>query len=527
MAFLCYATKKCQKKTRRAPMPAPRPPSPSWSARPPVCVLFCYFNVDHAMNNEGAAREFHQFLFIVLYAVCMLALSSRLFARIFLGVCCAILVLLWLPSLKYPVVSDTLIYALLGKSIWTTGTYVLDGVPHIKYLPTYPFFAYPLVWLFGMTPGMKIASLLSGMGVLIAAYAMLRRMFSSGIAVCSVAILLFHHGFIVMTMLGASDLLCTLFFLLSLLCYLRAEKNQLWYILCGFLLGLSLLTRYNAVPLLLFYPVYTFFARRRHVRSVWLWAGMLLGGGLFSLWFIRKALLTGSPFSNDYTAEFAERSMGTVENALVNIVYYADPLKNILPILFLSSLYEIMRRRGRPLFLTGAMSAVWAIFLVWPVRNIRYLVPGYVILIGFGVAGLFDLIQRAGRFKIHLAAAITAGLVSTHALAACLYTYGACNAAFDRTIGGIPKNLGLASEGFYAWHLDREYINKRAEAGATVIDDSSVFSPGMFRSDLRVTDDRTACPAYMITQKAGSGESILFQTEDWPVTYVIKKSCEL
>lgn len=455
----------------------------------------------------------------------MFVFQKRLFPQVLLGACCAILVLLWFPSLKYPVVSDTLIYALLGKSLWTTGTYVLDGAPHVKYLPTYPFFAYPLAWLFGITPGMKLASLFSGMGVLIAAYALLRRMFSRGIAICSIALLLFHHGFIVMTMLGASDLLCTLFFLLSLLCYLQAEKNQRWYILCGLFLGGSLLTRYNAVPLLLFYPAYTLLARRYHIRSVWFWTGMLLGGGIFSLWFIRKALLTGSPFSNDYTAEFAERSMGTIKNALVNIVYYADPLKNILPILFLSSIYGIIRRRGRPLFLMGAMTAVWAIFLVWPVRNIRYLIPGYVILIGFGVVGLFDLVKRAGRFKIPIAAAIAAGLISTHALAACLYAYGACNAAFDRTIGGIPKNLGLASEGFYAWHLGRDYINKHAETGATVIDDSSVFSPGMFRSDLRVMDDRTACPVYMITQKAGPREEVLFQTGDWPITYVVRTGC--
>ena len=455
----------------------------------------------------------------------MFLFRQRFLAPIVLASVCGVLTLLWLPSLRYPIVSDSLMYALLGKSLWTTGTYALEGVPHVKYLPAYPLFAYPLIWLFGITPGMKIASLLSGMGVLIAAAALLRRMFTPQIAVASVVLLLVHHGFLTMTMLGSADLLCTLFFLLSLLCYLRAERDERWYLLCGAFLGLSLLTRYNAVPLLLFYPAYTFFVRRRHFFSFWFWGGMILGGGLFSLWFLRKALLTGSPFRNDYTAEFAERSMGTIENARVNLVYYLDPLKNILPILFLSSLYEIARRRGRPLFLTGAMASVWGIFLVWPVRNLRYLVPGYVILIGFGVAGLFDLTKRAGRFAIPVAAVVIAGLAASSALAACLYTYGACNATFDRTIGGIPRNLGLASEGFYAWHLGREYINARAETGAIVIDASSVFSPGMFRSDLRVTDDRAACPAYTITQRPTEGSNILFQTEDWPVTFVTKTKC--
>ena len=125
---------------------------------------------------------------------------------------------------------------------------------------------------------------------------------------------------------------------------------------------------------------------------------MVFGAGLFSLWFTRKAILTGSPFSNDYTAEFGERSMGLLQNAWVNVVYYLDPFKNILPILFFSSVYELIRRRGRPWFLSGAMASAWAIFLFWPVRNLRYLLPGYVLLIGFGVAGLFHLVRRAGRF---------------------------------------------------------------------------------------------------------------------------------
>ncbi|NOS67294.1 MAG: phospholipid carrier-dependent glycosyltransferase [Candidatus Peribacteraceae bacterium] len=447
-------------------------------------------------------------------------MRHRYFAPAFLLVCCAVLFVLWLPGLKYPVVSDTLLYSWLGESIWTTGTYMIDGVPHVKFLPVYPFLSYPLVVVFGLTPGMKLASLLSGMLVLVTAYALLKKMFSREVALVSVTLLVFHHGFIAMTMLGASDLLCTLFLLLSLLCYLYAESNQRWYLLCGAFLGLSLLTRYNAIALFAFYPAYTLFARRKHFFSPFFWGGMFIGGGLFSLWFLRKAMLTGSPFSNDYTVEFSERSVGLIQNAWTNFVYYIDPFKNILPILLLSSLYEIIRRRGRPYFLTGAMASAWAIFLVWPVRNLRYAMPGYIILTGFGVAGLFSLLKRAGKFKIPLVVAIITGLLVTHGLAMCLYTYGECNAWFDRHIGLVPKNMGLTSEGFYGWHQGREYINAHAESGAIV--GNEYPEPGIFRSDLRISDE---CPSYKILQRIPEGAEVLFQTEDSPVTYVVKLEC--
>jgi 4-amino-4-deoxy-L-arabinose transferase-like glycosyltransferase len=445
-------------------------------------------------------------------------------SRLFLAFVCFGAFLLWLPDIHYPVVSDSINYAFLGESVWTSFTYAIHGIMHTKFLPMYPILSYPFVWIFGYSVGMKVASLLSGMGVLIASYVVLRKLFSESVARLSVIAILLQPGFITMTMLGASDLLCTLFFLLSLLCYLHAEKHPRFYWGMGLFLGLSLLTRYNVVPLFLFYPLLILIERRKHLTSPYLWSGLVLGGALFSLWFIRKALLFGSPFANDYTQEFATRTIGVIPQAIQNLVYYLDPFKNILPILFVLALYELIRRRAKPYTATGSMAAAWVLFLFWPVRNLRYAFPGYILLIGFGVSGLLWLLKKSGRYRVAVGIIIFSFLLTTHLLSICLYTYGQCNALFDRYVGVLPKNMGLTSEGFYTWDQARQYINTHAETGA-IVRYETAEALGLFRSDLRASQNPKDCPAYSIKQILVTGEKPIYQTSDEPVTYVVREGC--
>ena len=106
-------------------------------------------------------------------------MHSRRFSVIFLGALCLLLTLLWLPGLKYPVVSDTVNYAFLGRSLWTHGTYMLNGIPYANQLPLHAFLSYPLTLVFGFHLGMHVASLLGGFGVLVATFLVSRRALSS------------------------------------------------------------------------------------------------------------------------------------------------------------------------------------------------------------------------------------------------------------------------------------------------------------------------------------------------------------
>lgn len=458
-------------------------------------------------------------------------LKHRFDIPFLLGVC-ALSFLLWLPAAGDPIVSDTVLYALLGKSVWTEGTYAVIGELHGKHLPLHAIVSYPFVEAFGLHLGMKILTLLQGFGVLVALYALLLRTFSMPVAVLATLVVTLHHGFIVMTMLGSADLLLTLLFLLTLHAYLNAERDKRWYIVLGFFLGLACLTRYNAVPLFLFFPLYTLWKRRRDLLSVWFISGMLLGIAIFSLWFLRAYLVFGA-LTNDYTTELEVKSVGLMQQFFINVTYYIHPVRNILPIPLLLSIFGIWRAClpvGRPaekqIFLIIATFAIASLFAVWPVLNLRYLFPAYALLLGFAAFGAVELYRLIPRGKVFVMGALALVTILSGSAALCLYSYGACNAWFDRAFGYLPKNMGLATEGFYTWDLARDWVNENAEPNAEIVvigkENSFAWSEGVFREDLNVvTDTMKSCPSYEITQHEFREEDIVFQTEDQPIVYVV------
>lgn len=459
----------------------------------------------------------------------MRIVSHPRFPWVFLPAVCLLSALLWLPSWQNPIVSDTSLYALLGESFWTTGRYAVLGELHGKHLPFHAVVSYPLVWAFGYSMGMKLSTLLAGWGVLLAAYFLFARTLSREIAALTVLAVLFHYGFVVMMMLGSADLLFTFLFLLSLHAYLNAKKDQRWYLAVGVLLGLSCLTRYNGVPLFLFFPLYTLWKRPKHFLGPWFLGSMLLGAAIFSTWFIRSYLVLGV-LSNDYTTELGAKSSGLLGQVFINLKYYLHPFGNILPILFLFSLYGLYRER-RQSFLIVFMIGVWSLFLIWPVLNIRYTFPGYIILLAFAMMGIAHAVRLIPRGSKLILAAIVVGVIALDAFALCAYSYGSCNTLLDRSIPGFPKHLGFAVEGFYTWDQARDALNSLAEPGAEVTMlgpvNAVVFARDhVFREDLGMQPEGpSTCPSYRISQEVLPTEEVVFQTTDIPVTFVAKTAC--
>ena len=457
-------------------------------------------------------------------------LHHRYFPWIFLPAVCLLSALLWLPSWQNPIVSDTSLYALLGESFWTTGRYAVLGELHGKHLPFHAIASYPLVWALGYGTGMKFSSLFAGFGVLIAAYFLFKRALSREVAVLTVLAIAFHYGFVVMTMLGSADLLFTFLFLLSLHAYLNAEKEPRWYLAVSILLGLACLTRYNGVPLFLVFPLYTLWKRPRHFWSPLFLGSMVLGAAIFSTWFIRAYFAFGA-LTNDYTTELQGKTAGPLAQIFISLKYYLHPFGNILPILFLFSLYGLYRER-RQSFLIVFMIGVWSLFLIWPVLNIRYTFPGYIILLAFAFLGVQDLLRRFPRVSGALVTLILASVIALDVFALCAYTYGSCNVILDRNLPGFPKHLGFASEGFYTWDQARDYLNAHAEPGAEVTMlgpvNAAVFARDhVFREDLGMQPEGPSiCPSYRITQEMLPDEISIFQTVDVPVTYVAKRECK-
>lgn len=492
-------------------------------------------------------------------------------SRIGLLLVCGILILLWLPGLQFPILSDTAVYYLLGKSVWSGEGYRLLGELHTKHLPLQGFVSYPLTLFAGPHVGMKVSSLLAGMATMGMAWLLVRRVMArskSGmgmgqwVAFVTVVLILLHPGFVLMTMLGSADLLFAALFLASLYAYVRAGtesdkrlagsgkrfhsmsvervagrggsdlEHQRWYLAAGLCAGLSCLTRYNGLALFPLFFFYTAWKRPGDLRGESFWVGMV-GGALLPLgWMARTWLLTGT-LVGEYADELAAEAPSRVGQFLSNVIYYANPVHNVFPFVFPFAVYGVMRYAKAQSFLFWAMLAGWALASIWWVQAIRFAFPGFIVLMVFGAMGMRDVVRKGSSLRSFGSYGRRVGLglglvtfIALQGLSICLYTYGVCNAAFDKAIGIVPANMGLTSEGFYAWDIARDWVNAHAEEGAAVVvaDPLSfdVWQRGVFRDDVRVVKDAGEGQAYRITQQVKEGEEILFRTEERPETFVVR-----
>ena len=208
-----------------------------------------------------------------------------------------------------------------------------------------------------------------------------------------------------------------------------------------------------------------------------------------------------------------------------------NPLHNLFPIFFVATFYGLVRFARQQSLLVLAILLGILPALLWVTQGMRFAFPVYPLLLGFAVAGMVDAWEQFPRVRtLPVILSFLLLTVGMHAGAMCLYTYGACNAWFDRTIGIVPKNLGLSPEGVYTWERATEYLNKHAEQGAFVHvgrpENAIAWRQGVFRADLTLTAERTHCPAYAISRDPlQEGDEVLFTTEDLPRTYVVRREC--
>ncbi len=450
---------------------------------------------------------------------------------LFLVGACVVLTILWLPGLQFPIVSDAAAYGLLGRSMWEHGTYWLFGAPYAKQLPFHAVTSYPFTAIFGFHVGMKVATLVAGWAVLLFTYLLISKTFSRNAAMIAVIGVLFQPSFILMTQLGSADLLFTFLFLAAALFFIKAEQDQRFYILAAIAAGCMCLARYNGLPVLPFFAIWILRKRRGHLISPIRITALVIGVGIVSIWFIRNWITFGNPFYTEYSGELAAEAPNHVAQLISNIFYYGNPIHNILPFFLIFALYGLWKEWKKQIFLMMMMAGVLALTAIWWVQAMRFAFPGYVILMGFAAAGILHAYGQVGRWANIFVVGCVIIFLGTHLPAICLYTYGQCNAAFDRTIGGLPKNLGLTSEGFYATTQARAYFNAHAETGALLLTEEPLGAivmkeGGWYRPDIVIQEDSVLCGAYRLTQRPYENEEILFSTKDAPVTVVARSKCK-
>ena len=461
-------------------------------------------------------------------------IQQKWFPVAFFLVVFSVLFFLWLPGVKYPIVSDTAYYSFLGENMWNHFRFALFDVPYAKHLPLHAFVSYPFVWLFGYSLGMKVSTLVAGYAVLVFAFLLFDKVMSRSIAVLSVLFLSVHHAFVFMTQLGSADLLFTALFLCSLYGYIRAKEDARFYILAFFAAGLSCITRYNGVPLFGLFAVHTLLYRRTDMfRRAYLLPA-IAGGMIFGAWLARNWLVFGDPLHTEYTTELSSHTQGFFVQVYSNVLYYLNPIHNLLPILFACALFGLVRHRKQYGFLFFAMCTAWIITSFWWVQAMRFAFPGYVILMGFAILGFQDLWAYVSSHYSRVFAGVILGFLSVtvffmHAGALCLYAYGECNAYFDRITSIAPKDLGLTSEGFYAWNVARNFLVEHGDPSIPlyVSDRANAHiwhAEHVAGSQIRITHN-TMCDVYRIAQNVPEHAEVLFTTTQFPQTSVLLQRC--
>lgn len=456
-------------------------------------------------------------------------ISSFQSAPIVLSAACSATFVLWLLQSRQLIISDAANYALLSESIWTTGTYSLHGEAYAKHLPLHPLLSYPLMRAFGMSIGLKVSSFLAGCAVLCLTYFLVRKQWNASIAALTVFLTAIHHNFVFMMANGYADMLFAALFLGFAYCFLEAEDNKNFYLPAGLLIGLSCLTRYNGAPLFVLYGLFTVFYRRKDLRTASFWGGGFAGVAIFGIWLLRNALVFGNPLQSDYTDELNPDYMAQF---IGNMVFYLNPIHNLLPVLLPFTAYGIFKYRQSHAFLLWACAAVFALTAIWTTLSMRFAFPVFPVLLAFSVAGIFAVHERLpGKMRLRFTSILSVLIVTVHVSAVCLYSLGSCNALFDSAFGWLPKDLHLSQEGQYSWLHAADFVKEHIEKGEKIY----VYDPAhavvyhdYFGEEVTVTNDVKQCAEYRIVSRLSSEdeENIAYETDVHPKRYVLHRECD-
>lgn len=411
---------------------------------------------------------------------------------LFLTLCALILIVLWIPNLRYPLVSDPVYYAHTSQSFWQTGTYQVLGEPHEVFPPMHPILSYPFVAMAGLNYGMKLASLVYGILLMIAVFFFLRRQSPQDVVLryAVTTLLLFCYTSTWLLSVGNADALYGAEFFLILILYLKAERRPWLYLPLGVLLGMTLLTRYMGaclIPILFFHTLCT---RRQHLRNVYFWLQWPLAVLVFSPWLIRNKLTFGTWTLWHIQTQIDDVKDYTATYLLIrNTLFYLNPIHSIglLIPLFLIGLAATFRKH---LLLAIAIPLSILPGIEYQTASSRYLVATIPLMLVFVVEG----IRTCRKFlPLWLVTSYVVLALATQTALTCVYTLPRCHAFVDRTFPVLPLQLGIYQESIENIQQAVDWVNAHAESGSTVIssrikpEDIAIWeSSRRLRADLRL-----------------------------------------
>jgi 4-amino-4-deoxy-L-arabinose transferase-like glycosyltransferase len=252
---------------------------------------------------------------------------------------------------------DEAIYAEVSKEMVERGEWLTphsNGRLWFEKPPVY-FWATGLLFkLFGISEfWARFASALSGLGVLLLAFLIARRIYGdewSG--VLAVLILLSTQLFVYYARFGTTDTMLTLFVLLAVYAYVRSEEDERFWLLAGASCAMGLMVKGAAgliSPAVLF--VASLIDRRllSILRSRWLWLGVAVAILIAAPWHLLMYRQHGDAFVSRYlSAHVINRARSNINEFNRGYGFYFSVLKNFVsPWAFILPFALIFGRRPR------------------------------------------------------------------------------------------------------------------------------------------------------------------------------------
>ena len=223
--------------------------------------------------------------------------------------CVIAIVFAFMLTWNYPLVDDALGFSELSKSIRESGTYSLNGEPHLKRMPILPIISAGVSYLgFDYIHSARVATLLLGFGSFVFYYKILHIMSRSigkkkkffkdnifGILMYFSPLLVLHSFF------AAISESCVIFFMLGSMYFFllaRGGRNNMYYV-SGLLFGIASLSKQVGISLGIAYLLYFVVGRLKMRREFML--SLVIGFTFPLFWFARNYVL-----SSDITGGYSE-----------------------------------------------------------------------------------------------------------------------------------------------------------------------------------------------------------------------------
>lgn len=255
----------------------------------------------------------------------------------------------------------------------------------------------------------RFASALSGLGILLLAYLIGRRIYGRTAGVLAVLILISSQLFVFYARVGTTDTMLTLFVLLAAYAYLKIEDDERYWLLAGAACAMALMVKGAAglvAPLVLLLAAAVEGILVDTLRTRWLWLGVGLGLLIVLPWHLFMYQQHGNAFLRGYLfSHVINRAGSNLTEFQRGYGYYFSVLRNFFwPWVYILPFALILKRGRRSAIVVILGLTVFILYTAVQTKLQWYIlpaIPAFAIVVAGFVA---SFLEYRTRFQLRIAA---------------------------------------------------------------------------------------------------------------------------